>query len=95
MTDKKSNTAANQVKSSQVTSTRQDMESETVELGKSKIQEPRQTIFRRLKRTEKDWDASAHPNGVLLTGSKIESDGGVITELATISPEKIKGMTVK
>jgi hypothetical protein len=55
---------------------------------KTKTYEPRQRCCWRLKRTrrEEDWDSSLYPKGVLFSGSKIESDGGVITELATISP---------
>lgn len=40
------------------------------------------------KRREAELSACAYPKGVLFTGSRIESDGGVTRELATMSPDE-------
>jgi hypothetical protein len=50
------------------------------------MNEDRAAVGDKRTRREEYWDSSVYPKGVLFSGSKIESDGGVITELATISP---------
>lgn len=60
------------------------MKSKQDNSGKSKTEKLWEIVVREGR--EEEQSACAYPKGVLFTGSRMESEGGVVTELAMISP---------
>lgn len=60
------------------------MKSKQDNSGKSKTEKLWEIVKREGR--EEQQSAFAYPKGVLFTGSRMESEGGVVTELAMMSP---------